>query len=248
MILRGKAVLVTGASSGIGQAIAIAVAQKGATAVVAYRENKEGAKQTLKEVERYGVGHLVQADLSDQAETESMFSYISEQIGFIDVLVNNAGDAQRSDFFNSQQWRNQFENIFFSALNASQFFLKQTKRSGVKKIINITSVYGNLNTGNNEFIAYSAAKSALSSMTITLAKRDPKILVNAIAPGYVWTPGWEEISDVEKKLCEAKTMIERFILPEEIAHMTVAIIENDAVTGQVITVDGGFSLQKLERK
>ena len=67
MILKGRAGLVTGASSGIDQAIAIAVAQKGATAVVAYRENKEGAKQTLKEVERYGVGHLVQADLSDQA-------------------------------------------------------------------------------------------------------------------------------------------------------------------------------------
>jgi len=248
MNLKDKTVLVTGASSGIGEAIAIAVARRGATAVIAYRKNKEGAEQTLKEVERHGTGYLVQADLSDQSETESMFSDISEKVGLIDVLVNNAGDAQGGDFFDYKQWRNQFENIFFSALNVSQLFLKQAKNDRLKKIINITSVYGNINTGNNVFIAYSAAKSALSSMTVTLAKRDPNILVNAIAPGYVWTPGWKEISDVEKKLCESKTMIERFILPEEIAHMTVAIIENDAITGQIITVDGGLSLQKLERK
>ena len=140
------------------------------------------------------------------------------------------------------------ENIFFSALHVSQQFIKQVKKGAVKKILNITSIYGNLNTGNNEFFAYSAAKAALSSMTVTLAKRDSNILVNAIAPGYVWTPPWEGISDAEKKLCESRTMIERFIQPEEIAHMASAIIENDAITGQVITVDGGLSLQKLERK
>ena len=248
MNLKDKAVLVTGASSGIGQAIAIAVAQKGATAVIAYRKNKEGAEHTLKEVEKHGVGHLVQADLSDQSQVESMFRHISQKIGLIDVLVNNAGDAQPGDFFDNKQWRNQIENIFVSALNVSQLFLKQGKKGGVKKILNITSIYGNLNTGNNEFIAYSAAKAALSSMTVTLARRDSTILVNAIAPGYVWTSPWEGISDVEKKLCESKTMIERFILPEEIAHMAIAIIENDAMTGQVITVDGGLSLQRLERK
>ena len=70
MNLKGKTILVTGASSGIGQAIAIAVAHKGATAVIAYRKNKEGAEHTLKEVEKYGVGHVVQADLSDQPQVE----------------------------------------------------------------------------------------------------------------------------------------------------------------------------------
>lgn len=248
MNLKGKTILVTGASSGIGQAIAIAVAQKGATAVIAYRKNKEGAEHTLKEVEKYGVGHVVQADLSDQPQVESMFKHVSEKIGFVDMLVNNAGHAQPSDFFDNEQWRNQFANIFFSALNVSQQFLKHVKNDAVQKIINITSIYGNLNTGNNEFFAYSAAKAALSSLTVTLAKRDSNILVNAIAPGYVWTPAWEGISDAEKKLCESKTMIGRFIMPEEIAHMAVAILENDAITGQVVTVDGGLSLQKLERK
>ena len=246
MNLKDKTILVTGASSGIGQAIAIAVAQKGATAVIAYRKNKEGAEHTLKEVEKYGVGHVVQADLSDQSQVESMFKHISEKIGSVDMLVNNAGHAQPSDFFDNEQWRNQFENIFFSALSVSQQFLEQVKSDAVQKILNITSIYGNLNTGNNEFIAYSAAKAALSSMTVMLAKRDSNILVNAIAPGYVWTPAWEGIS--EKKLCESKTMIGRFITPEEIAHMAVAILENDALTGQVVTVDGGLSLQKIERK
>ena len=177
-----------------------------------------------------------------------MFKHISEKIGSVDMLVNNAGYAQPGDFFDNEQWRNQFANIFFSALNVSQQFIKHVKNDAVQKIINITSIYGNLNTGNNEFFAYSAAKAALSSLTVTLAKRDSNILVNAIAPGYVWTPAWEGISDAEKKLCKSKTMIGRFIMPEEIAHMAVAILENDAITGQVVTVDGGLSLQKLERK
>ncbi len=85
-------------------------------------------------------------------------------------------------------------------------------------------------------------------MTVALAKIDGKILVNAIAPGYTWTPPWEVISEAEKKICEARTMINRYVTAEEIAQAAVGILENDAITGQIITVDGGLSLQKLERK
>ena len=248
MNLKGKKILITGASSGIGQAIAISCARKGASVLINYRKNLKGAKQTLKEVEKHSMGHTLQADLTDEKQIEKMFAEIASKVGQVDVLVNNAGDAQSGDFFDNEQWKEQFENIFFSALHVSQNFLKQNNKSPLRKILNITSYYGNISGGNAELFAYSVAKAALSSMTVTLAKIDQKVSANAIAPGYTWTPPWEGISKFEKKTCESRTMINRYVSADEIALMAIGILENDAITGQVITVDGGLSLQKLERK
>jgi 3-oxoacyl-[acyl-carrier protein] reductase len=177
-----------------------------------------------------------------------MFGEISKSVGNIDLLVNNAGDVRPGDFFNNKMWDYEFQNIFFPTLRVSQYFLKQNAGADLRKIINITSVYGLLESGNSEYFAYSVAKSALASMSVTLAKIDSKILVNAIAPGYTMTHLWEGISSQVKASLEARTMINRFIEPEEIAHIAVALLENDAITGQVITIDGGLSLQRLERK
>ena len=248
MNLKDKKILITGASSGIGQAIAISCAQKGAVVLINYRKNLKGAEQTLKEVEKHSKGFIFQADLTDEKQIKKMFAEISSKVGQVDVLVNNAGDAQPGDFFDNEQWKNQFENIFFSALHVSQNFLKQNEKSALRKILNITSYYGNIGSGNTEYFAYSVAKAALSSMTVALAKTDGKVLVNAIAPGYTWTPPWEGISEAEKKMCESRTMINRYVAADEIALAAVGILENDAITGQIVTIDGGLSLQKLERK
>ncbi len=248
MDLNGNVVLVTGASSGIGQAIAIACASKGARVIIHYRDNVAGAQATLTEVERHSRGHVISADLTDEKAIGQMFAEIKDTIGVIDLLVNNAGGAQPGDFFDNATWREQFENIFFSQLHVSQRFLKQNTDVLLRKIVNITSYYGNPGGGNTDYFAYSVAKAALCSMTQTLAKWDTKVLVNAIAPGYTWTPAWEGIAGAEKRVCEDKTMIGRFITPQEVAHMAVALLENDAMTGQVITIDGGLSLQTLERK
>ncbi|TSC55915.1 MAG: glucose 1-dehydrogenase [Parcubacteria group bacterium Greene0714_21] len=248
MDLKDKTILVTGAASGIGQAIAIACAQKGAIILINDKKNIESSQQTLKEVEKYSGGYAFQADLADEGQVGKMFKDISEKVRSVDVLVNNAGDAQPGEFFDNNIWKYQIENIFFSALCTSQHFLKQNANAKLRKIVNITSYYGNLGGGNTEYFAYSVAKTALSSMTVTLAKVDSKVLVNAIAPGYTWTPAWESTSDAEKKICESRTMINRFVTAEEIAQAVVGVLENDAMTGQIITVDGGLSLQKLERK
>ena len=248
MNLKDKKILITGASSGIGQAIAISCAQKGASVLISYRKNLKGAEHTLKEIEKYSKGFIFQADLTDEKQIKKMFAEIFGKVGQVDVLVNNAGDAQPGDFFDNERWKDQFENIFFSALHVSQNFLRQNSESPLRKILNITSYYGNIGGGNTEFFAYSVAKAALSSMTVALAKTDGKILVNAIAPGYTWPPPWEGTSEAEKKICESRTMINRYVAAEEIAHAVVGVLENDAITGQVITVDGGLSLQKLERK
>jgi 3-oxoacyl-[acyl-carrier protein] reductase len=248
MNLKDKKILITGASSGIGQAIAISCAQKGANALINYRKNLKGAEQTLREVKKYSKGFIFQADLTDEKQILKMFVEIFDKIGQVDVLVNNAGDARHGDFFDNERWKDQFENIFFSALHVSQNFLRQNEESSLRKILNITSYYGNIGGGNTGCFAYSVAKAALSSMTVALAKIDGKVLVNAIAPGYTWTPLWEGISEAEKKICESRAMINRYVAADEIAHAAVGILENDAITGQIITVDGGLSLQKLERK
>lgn len=244
MNLTDKTVLVTGASSGIGQAIAIACTQKGAVVLINFRSNEKGAKQTLSEVEKYSKGYIFQADITDNDQIKTMFTDIAGKLGKIDLLVNNAGDAGPGDFFDNEAWEYQFNSIFFSALHVSQNFLKQNKRSDMRKIVNITSYYGNSKCSNMEFVSYSVAKAALASMTEALAKIDGKVLVNAVAPGYTWTKIWSGTDDEEKKIYEARTVIGRYVEPVEIAQMVVGLLENDAITGQVVTVDGGLSLQK----
>lgn len=245
MDLKDKKVLVTGSSSGIGQAIAVAFAQKGATVLITYRSNKKGAEATLKEVEKFSKGFTYQVDLTKTDEVSSLFDSIKKDVGVVDVLVNNAGDAQSGNLFDNDKWKSQYENIFLSTVYATQYFSK-IKTSSQRKIINISSLYGGLETGNPEYLQYSVAKAAVSSLTTNLAKSFGKdILVNAISPGYTWTPPWEGISEEEKKRYTKSTMIKRFIEPKEIAHVAIALAENDAMTGQIITVDGGLSLLNL---
>lgn len=234
--------LVTGSSSGIGQAIAVAAAEKGATVIITCHNHKTGAEETLRAVEEVSKGYIFQVDLIKQEEIESMFGKIATDIGAIDILINNAGDARPGDFFDNEIWKYQLDNILLSAVHTSQHFLKQNSGADLRKIIMIGSYYGTAFGGSTDFIAYSAAKAALHNLTATLAKTDQGVLVNAIAPGYTWTPAWEGTPEAEKKNCENETVIKRFIRPEEIAHMTMSLLENDAITGQTIVVDGGLSL------
>ncbi len=247
MELKNKTILVTGASSGIGQAIAIACAQKGAIVLAGYRKNQEGAKETLNEVEKYSKGFIFQADLTDQNQIERMFNEIKDKAGSIDIVVNNAGDAQGGDFFDNKMWTEVFENIFFSAVHVTQMFLKQNETSELRKILNISSYFGNLGTTDLDFFSYGTAKSAMTNMTVALARLNQKVLVNAIAPGYVLTPPWlKNVSKEDREVCAKQNSINRFIHPEEISQIAVAILENDAMTGQIITIDGGLSIKKLQ--
>ncbi len=243
MNLKNKVILVTGSSSGIGQAIAISCAKKGAIILINYRSNINKAKETLNEVNKYSQGYIFKADLMNEKQTNIMFSDIYSVVDDIDILVNNAGDSRPGDFLNNEQWKYQMESIFYSALRTSQYFIKQCKTKSLSKILNISSCYGDLKGGNIDYFSYSIAKAALSSMTVTLAKNDGRILVNAIAPGYTWTPVWNNISGKKKLAYESKTIINRYITTDEIAHTAIFILENDAITGQVITIDGGLSLK-----
>ena len=242
MQLKDKKIVVTGASSGIGRAIAIAAAQKGAQVIIAYHTNKKGAEETLEQVRLFFFFYIIEVDVCDEESVTNLFSTIAAQHGTLDILVNNAGDAQPGDIFNSDVWKYQLDNILLSAVRTTQSFLKQELSVALRKILMIGSYYGTPYGGDGGYMAYSAAKAALHNFASTLAKVDGTVLVNTIAPGYIWTPAWEGTSEDDKKALEQETIIKRFIEPEEIAAIAIAVLENDAITGQVITVDGGLSL------
>jgi len=243
MRLDGKVVLVTGASSGIGQATAIAFARKQAHVLVHYGKNKSGAEATLREVEKVSSGALHQADLMDGERVTSLFEEIRRTTRAVDVLVNNAGDAQPGDIDEDDVWDYEYENIFLSAVRVSRAFLA-IPSAPPRKIINVTSIYGNLTGGNPEYLQYSAFKAALANLTATLNKSlAPNVTVNAVAPGYTETPGWAGAPPEVKEALARTTTIGRFVTAEEVAHAVVFIAENDALVGQVLTLDGGTSLK-----
>src|SRR6516225_1021763 len=123
MDLQGKVVLVTGASSGIGKAIAIAFAQKHAHVLVHYGKNKAGARETLKEIEKISSGRLCQADLMDAEATKSLFDEIKRTAPTIDVLINNAGESRPGELNEDLIWEYEYKNIFLSAMRASAEFV-----------------------------------------------------------------------------------------------------------------------------
>src|ERR1043166_2692982 len=169
MDLQGKTVLVPGASSGIGKAIAIAFGQKRAHVLVHYGRNKLGAQETLREVEKFSNGRVHQADLMDGGAVQSLFDEIKRTTATVDILVNNAGESRPGDLGENSIWEYEYKNILLSAMCTSEGFISMPS-SHLRKIINITSIYGNLTTGDPEYLQYSAFKAALANVTATLSK------------------------------------------------------------------------------
>jgi 3-oxoacyl-[acyl-carrier protein] reductase len=242
MDLQGKTVLVTGASSGIGKAVAIAFAQKHAHVLVHYGKNKAGAQATLDEVEKLSTGSVHQADLMERDQIAALFADIKKSKQTIDALVNNAGESRPGEIDDDDVWEYEYKNILLSAVQVSRAFLALPS-PGLRKIINITSLYGNLFTGEAHFLQYSAFKAALGSISATLNKSSaPNVIVNAIAPGYTETPAWAGAPPEVIEACTRATLIGRYVRADEVAHAAMFIAENDALVGQVLTLDGGTSL------
>lgn len=246
MDLKGKVALVTGASLGIGRETAIALAKEGASVIINYKTNPTEANEVLSECNKHSKKNiLVKADITSEAESKAMFEKIKKEYGKIDVLVNNAGIFDDNDGVTNLE---AFENIFQTNLLGQVRMVKHTlpiMKEG--KIISVSSIHGRPGHGYPGAAAYSAMKAALDNYTKNLAKEvAPKILVNAVAPGMTMTPLWGTVSKEEEKEYSKRHLINRFIKPEEIANGIVFIAKNDAICGEVLTIDGGMGLKTLD--
>lgn len=243
MELKDKVVLVTGSSRGIGAAIATSFADKGAEVIINYVENKSRAEKVVRAIG--GKAMAIKADVSDKKEVSSLFKRLVKEYKNIDILVNNASVTYPEDFIesNEEHWKKQFEVTFFSSVWCTQEFVKALKTKP-GKIINISSVRGLENYGRPGITAYSAAKAAMINFTKTMAKDlAPHIQVNSVAPGFTFTENYEKFSKELQQKFVNSTFLKKWIHPEDIARAVVFLAEDDVMTGQIITVDAGFSLK-----
>lgn len=244
-VLKGKNAIVTGASRGIGRAIALKLAEKGVNIVINYRSNKEKAEELVKEIEAKGVKALaIEGDVSIFSEAESMVNTAFEQLGSVDILVNNAGITKDTLILRMKE--EEFDKVIevnlkgaFNCLkHASKIMMKQ--RSG--KIINISSVVGLV--GNQGQINYAAAKAGIIGMTKSAAKElaSRGINVNAVAPGFISTDMTAVLSEKVKEGAVNTIPLKRLGNPEDVANAVTFLASDEAeyITGQVINVDGGM--------
>ena len=239
-----KYALITGASRGLGKAIAIRLAQDGFAVVINYQSNQEAAEDTLKQVqEAGGQGELLPFDVSDAHAIDTALESwsASHPDDYISVLVNNAGIRQDNlmVFMQEEQWNKVLDTTLNGFFYITRRLLKDmmTHRNG--RIINMASLSGL--KGLPGQTNYSAAKAALIGATKALAQEVAarKVTVNAIAPGFIATDMTKELDEAElKKLIP----LGRFGKPEEVAALTSFLASDDAayITGQVISINGGL--------
>jgi glucose 1-dehydrogenase len=249
MKLQGKTALVTGADSGIGQAIAITFAREGADVVVHYHSDQEGAQNTAEQARQHGGRvEVLQADLSDPRQAQELFRQAVDQIGPLDILVNNAGAGAQAET-SLETTLDDFTRVINLDLISPWVLTKAAAESMVERkggvIVNITSVHEEIPGPGGA--AYDAAKAGLRSITRTLAlELAPEgIRINNVAPGMIATPMNQKTLDDPQKLQEANEHIpmRRPGRPEEVANVALFLASNDAsyVTGSSYFVDGGLT-------
>lgn len=246
MKLQDKVVLVTGSSSGIGQTTAVRFANEGCKVVVNYSKNKNGGEETLAKIKKITPDCLlVQADVSKQADVKRLFKTVVDKFKTVDILINNAAigtdkrpfmEASYEDF--QEMIQTDITSVFMCSQQAALIMQKQ----GYGKILNTSSVRGW--EGGGRAPVYAAMKAAVNSFTKSFAKMvAPDIQVNAVGPGFVRTRTYDAFSKEMIAGFMEQTYLKRFVTKEEIADTFVFLAKNDAMTGQVIYVDAGFTLK-----
>lgn len=245
--LNGKVALVTGAGRGIGKAIALKLAQCGATVIVNYNGSESSANQVVEEIQSMGGNaKAVQCNVSDFAACESMVKEILAEFSKVDILVNNAGITRDNLILGMKE--DDFDAVINTNLKGTFNTIKHLTRSFLKnksgKIINISSVSGVL--GNAGQANYSASKAGVIGLTKSVARElaSRGICVNAVAPGFVETDMTSAMSEGVLEAAKKNIPLGRLGKAEDIAGVVAFLASDNAdyITGQVFCVDGGMAI------
>ena len=246
-MLDGKIAVVTGASRGIGRAIALELASRGAFVVVNYNGSKDRAEEVKKEIKAAGgKAEVYQCNVSDFEKCQAFIQDVIKTYGRLDILVNNAGITR--DGLLMKMSEADFDSVIETNLkgtfNTIRFASRQMLKQRSGRIINMSSVVGI--AGNAGQANYASSKAGVIGLTKAVARElaSRGITVNAIAPGFIETEMTEVLSDAVKEASVAQIPLGRFGKPEDIAKTAVFLASDDAgyITGQVIQVDGGMAI------
>ena len=244
MKLQNKVALVTGASRGMGRAIALLFAQEGAKVVVNYLKSQEKAAHVVAEIKKAGSEAIaIKADVSDEAQVKQMVRQAVERLGKIDILVNNAGIVFDIPYMEKtvDQWNKTLGTNLIGGFLTSKYCAPYMGKGG--RIINISSTNG-IYSMHPESADYDASKAGVIAMTKGLAKEmaSKGILVNSIAPGWINTEMNKDLPPDFIKAENERIWLKRFGEPEEIAKAALFLASDDSsyVNGTVLVVDGGY--------
>jgi 3-oxoacyl-[acyl-carrier protein] reductase len=240
-----RTVLITGASRGIGRAIALAFAQEGYNLVLNYHKNEAAALELKEQLKKKHLAvQVFQADVSVRRQVAEMVRQTHELYGRIDVLVNNAGIAQTKLFtdITERDWNRMFDINIKGMFHCAQEVLPQMIHDRRGRIINISSIWGVV--GASCEVHYSAAKAAVIGFTKALAKEvgPSGICVNCVAPGVIKTDMLSGYSEDELEMLREEVPLQRLGTPEDIARAVLYLASEDAgfMTGQVLSPNGGM--------
>ena len=245
MQLIGRTALVTGASRGIGRAIALSLAEEGADVAVNYLSNRDLAADVVDSIRKMGrKAMLAQADVADYSDTYRMAREVLEEFGHLDILINNAGINSDHTFVKMDlpSWRTVLAINLDGPFNCTKVLVDQMIKGGWGRIVNITSIIGQI--GNFGQANYAASKAGLAAFSKSLAKElvSKGITVNCVAPGFIETEMVMAIPDkVRTKLLEQIPM-KRFGRSEEVARACVYLCSKDGdyITGAELSINGGL--------
>jgi 3-oxoacyl-[acyl-carrier protein] reductase len=245
MKLKGRTALVTGGSRGIGRAVGIALAEEGADVAINYVSSETAARDVAEHIKKMGRrAILAQADVSDYPDTFRMAQDVIRDFGHLDILVNNAGINSDKTFtkMDHASWRKVLGTNLDGVFNCTKVFVDQMLRQGYGRVVNMTSVIGQI--GNFGQANYAASKAGVAAFTKSLAKElaGKGITVNAVAPGFIETEMVAGIPDKVKERLLAQIPLKRFGTAEEVARAVVYIVSSDGdyITGAELSINGGL--------